>query len=309
MSVAERQITQQQYDLAQLGDGAVFIKRTPDGRLKSVKGLISLQERLGHLAEISGKIMITGAGFNELNKIAGISVITPDKLTLPDGQIVVNPFPIIDRQSGTIEKVWVKKMGIGYSPIGNLVITASTLLYDITMYFIQDIAKKIQQSKTAGRVCLKSMLTEDELKKGIFHSIQGELGVWADYSHPDILKALDTFIQNKLFAERKAQTICERNVMKKHPALAVVNVLPDGPQKARVARVPVIGFCHEFSKDDLLAMAQKVSDGEDVDESGQKADVIDVTAEVSEEDIQASDEDEETGAGAGENTGGQVGMF
>ena len=132
MSVKETKTQEQQtQEIALLGDGAVFVKRTESGLVKAVKAQIRLEEKKGHLAEIQGKVMITGAGYYELNKVAGISIITPNMLTLPDGNKVVNPYPMIDPASGSISKVWVKKMAIGLSPIGNLVITTSTLLYDI----------------------------------------------------------------------------------------------------------------------------------------------------------------------------------
>jgi len=304
-------------EIVALGDGQVFIKRTSSGQVKSVKGFITLREQLGQLAEISNKIMITASGYNELNKIASISVITPEKLVLPSGETVVNPYPIIDPLSKTIEKVWVKKMAVGFGPIGNLVITTSTLLYDITMYFIQDLAKKIQTNKNAGKICMKSTLTSEELQKGVFHAIQGELGVWADYNNPEVLKALDTFIQNKLFAERKAQTICERLVMKKHPALSTVNVLSEGPLKARISKVEVIGFCHDFTREDLLEIAQKAADegaGGEMEVKGHRVQTIDVSGEVTDDEISAGAEGDE-GSGGGEDNSsseipsGQLGLY
>jgi len=287
-------------EFANLGDGAVFIKRTASGIIKSVKGSILLREELGQLAEITpGKVMITANGYNEMNKIASLSIITPKTLTLPSGDIVVNPYPIIDPASKTIEKVWVKKMAVGFSPIGNLVITSSTLLYDITTYFLQDLAKKVQYNKDAGKVTMGALLTDDDLKKGTFHPIQGDLGIWVDYTHKEILKALDTFIQNKLFAERKAQTICERNVMKKHPALSTVNVPAQGPKGKSIAKVTVIGFCHDFNEQELLDLAEKAeSAGEDLEmENGQKVEVIDVDSTITGDDIIASSDDEEQGPG------------
>jgi len=240
--------------------------------------------------------MITANGFNELNKIAGLSIITPKTLTLPNGDIVVNPFPVIDPVSKTIEKVWVKKMAVGYSPIGNMVITSSTLLYDITTYFLQDLAKKVQYNKDAGKITMGALLTEEERQKGTFHPIQGDLGIWVDYTHKEILKALDTFIQNKLFAERKAQTICERNVMKKHPALSTVNVPAQGPEGKRAAKVTVIGFCHDFTEKELLDLAEKAeANGESLElDDGRKVDFIDIDGNVTEEDINTCQEDDES---------------
>jgi hypothetical protein len=280
-------------NVAILGDTEVFIRRGPNGHIKAVKGKVNLLESKGHLAEIQNKVMITEAGYREMNKIAGISIITPEKLTLPDGQVVVNPYPIVDPISGSISKVWVKKIGIGYSPTGNLVITSSTLLYDIQMYFIQDLAKKVQYNKDAGRLCMEQMLSEDDHKKGAFYKIEGNMGVWVDLSHKEVLKAVDTFINNKLFAERKAQTICERNVLKKHPALSTTYVEPNGPTKNRYGQVTVVGFTTDLSKDELMDVASQAERGEEVKIRGEKAEIVETVDEITEEDIQASMDEEE----------------
>lgn len=282
--------------IAELGDGEVFIKRTSTGAIKAIKAKLILREREGHLAVIQGKSMITAAGYNEMNKIAGVSIITPEKLTLPSGDVVVNPFPIIDKESGTIDKVWVKKVGIGFSPIGNLVMTSSTLLYDIRMYFIQDLNKKVQTNKSAGRMCMESMLTDEEKRKGMFLPIQGKMGIWVDLENKDVLKCMDTYIQNKLFAERKAQTIAERNVLKKHPALSQVYVEATGPQYNHIGAVSVVGYTHDLNRDDLQNLASMAEKGEDLTEyKGVKVDVIDanVIDEVEEEDLYTARDEEE----------------
>ncbi|WP_205694139.1 hypothetical protein [Clostridium sp. JN-9] len=284
-------------EIAKLGDGNVFVKRTPRGGIKAIHGKVKLEEKKGHLAIIQNKAMITAAGYNAMNQFAGISIITPEKLTLPDNQVVVNPYPIIDPASGTIDKVWVKKTAIGYSPTGNLVMTSSTLLYDIKMYFIQDLNKKVQYNKGVGRMCMEETLTDDEKKKGMFLRIQGTMGIWVDLTNTDILKCMDTYIQNKLFAERKAQTIAERNALKKHPALCQVYVDAQGPDKAHYGYVDVIGFNSDLTRDDLLKLSQMADEGKMVEEfKGHRVDYVDanVIDDVTEDDVYAARDEEET---------------
>lgn len=277
-------------NVAVLGDGEVFVKKVNGGQIKSVKGSITLNEKNGEIATIQSKTMTTAKGFNTLNQIAGLSIVTPEKLTLPDGQIVVNPYPIIDPESGTISKVWVKKIAIGYSPTGNLVITSSTLLYDIKMYFIQDVMKKVQYNQGAGRVCMESMLTEEEKQNSIFLKIEGFLGVAANIQHKEILKAIDTYINKKQFAERNAQSICERLVMSKHPALASAAYVT---KQGDVARVPVVGYVHDFNREELLDIADKAERGEEIVVGNQKADFIEMVGEATEVDFTADTDDEE----------------
>ena len=292
----EKQLTTQKQEIAKLGDGDVFIKRTSTGAIKAIRGKVKLEEKKGHIAVIQGKAMITAPGYNAMNQFAGVSIITPEKLTLPNGDVVVNPYPIIDPESGTIDKVWVKKTAIGYSPTGNLVMTSSTLLYDIKMYFIQDLNKKVQYNKGAGRMCMEQMLTDEEKKKGMFLRIQGTMGIWVDLTHTEILKCMDTYIQNKLFAERKAQTIAERNALKKHPALCQVYVDAQGPDKNSCGFVDVIGFNSDLTREDLLKLASMAEKGEDIKNfKGAKVDIIDanVIDEITEEDVYAARDEEE----------------
>lgn len=283
-------------EIAKLGDGEVFIKNTPSGGIKAVRARLKLYEKQGHLAIIQGKAMITATGYNEMNKFAGVSIITPEKLTLPSGDVVVNPFPIIDKESGTIDKVWVKKIGIGFSPIGNLVMTSSTLLYDIRMYFIQDLNKKVLYNKEAGRMCMEQMLTDEEKKKGMFLPIQEKMGIWVNFENKEILKCMDTYIQNKLFAERKAQTIAERNVLKKHPSLSQVYVDVTGPDKNHAGMVDVIGWTHDLNRDDLLKLAKIAEEGKNIEDyKGTKIEVVDgnVIDQVGEEDLYTARDEEE----------------
>lgn len=277
-------------NVAVLGDGEVFVKRTESGRIQSVKGAVTLSERNGEIATIQGKTMTTAKGFNTLNQIAGLSIITPEKLTLPDGQIVVNPYPVIDSESGTISKIWVKKIAIGYSPTGNLVVTSSTLLYDINAYFIQDVMKKVQYNQGAGRVCMEQMLTDEEKQSHIFLKIEGFLGIAANIQHKEILKAIDTFINKKQFAERNAQSICERLVMSKHPALASAAYVA---KQGDFARVPVVGYVHDFNREELLDIAGQAENGDEIKVGDQKAEVIESTVEATEADFVADADDEE----------------
>jgi hypothetical protein len=282
-------------NVAVLGDGEVFVKRSGKGEIRAIKGPVLLEEKNSEIAPIQGKTMTTSKGFHKANQIAGLSIITPDRLQNAEGQMVVNPFVILDEKSNSISKVLVKKMAIGYSPIGNLVITSATLLYDIKMYFIQDIMKKVQYNKDAGRVCMIDSVTEEEKKKGEFFRMDGDLGIWVDFSHKDILKALETFIQKKLFAERNAQSICERLVMAKHPALShIAYVNSTGPEKAAAAKVSVVGYFYDVTREELEHIAKAAERGEEIVVKGQKVETIDLgntTASTDEMIVEVDDEE------------------
>jgi hypothetical protein len=261
----------------------VFIKRTETGELRSIKGTLTLYESKGHLAVIEGKAMITANGYYYLNKIAGLSVITPPTLKIEGDREVPNPFPIIDSISGRISKVWCKKNVVGYGPTGNVVVTSNTFSYDIQMYFIKDLVSKVQMSSKAGRICLESQVTEEERKIGAFYKIEGDLGVYVIFSDINVLKAIKTMTENKVFAERKAQTICERNALKRHPAFANIYVDTKGIENNRVAEVTVIGYCHSFDARKLNEISELADSGREIVVEGEKVQVIEATSSSEEE--------------------------
>lgn len=270
-------------DIAVLGDGQVFIRRREDGSIKAVTGAITLSEKKGHICEIQGKFMITNEGYLSLNKVANVSLITPKMLILPNGSTMINPYPVLDEKLGYIKKVWVKKIAIGFSPIGNLVKTSATLLYDPFMYFIQDIIKKIKQNKSCGRICVESMLTDHEKKTGVYFPSIGGVGVWGNLEDMDFLKCFETFNQSTLFAERKAVTICERNALRKHPALSQGYVDARSKDGDRCVRVGVIGYMNDLTREDLERIAEEAEKGGSIKYKGDEVIVIESEAETASE--------------------------
>lgn len=241
---------------ANFDNGDIFVRKTPTGIVKQVKAKIQLFEKKGQIADL-GKSgwMITNEGYIACNKIAGLTMYTPQTMQV-EGRTVPNPYCIIDHESGSVEKVWVRKVVVGFSPMGNLVVTVSTLLYDLKMYLIEDIAKKIQYNKDIGRLCTKASLTEDELLNGFFLPYQGELGIYAKWDHDDIRKVMNTFIGSKKNAERKAQSICERNAYRKHPTIPPMKI--EAPTHGIHEEI-VFGFSHQLTREELQDIAEQAS--------------------------------------------------
>lgn len=277
-------------ELVTLGDGNVFVKRTENGGIKAVSSRLKLEEVKGHLANIKGKVMITAAGYNFLNRIAGLSIITPEKLTLPDGTIAVNPYLVFDKATGFIDKIWVRKIVIGHGPTGNLVATCNTLLYDTRLYFLRDVMGKVKYNKNAGKVCNQNSLSEKEKQQGFFVKLDGDIGLWLNNEDKDVIEAVNTYIDSKTFADRKAQTICEKNCMKKHPALAFNYVNATGKEHNLEAYVDVIGYTSDLTRKDL----ERLSSEENVQEiNGNKIERVEVEDQATVDDIQAEKTEEE----------------
>lgn len=87
-----------------------------------VRAQMTLYERLGQIYKIQGgrkdappKYNITASGYSHLNKVASISVVTPQSVIV-DGRPVPNPHIERNPKTKAIESVNIRKMGIGYSP-------------------------------------------------------------------------------------------------------------------------------------------------------------------------------------------------
>lgn len=291
--LAQRQEAKGYTEVA-LADPQIWVKRTPSGKVTQVKARMTLFETLKEFCVIKGTPMITADGYRKLNQVTSLAVITPDSIQIPDSngdgvRRVANPFPIIDPTSGTQRGVWVKKLAVGYSPMGSLVVSSSTLFYDFTMYFLADLQDKVKDNKLAGRMCFEHQLSEGERNKGIFLPIEGmgqnTLGIYADMENPDVLKAVGTWLQNKHFGERKAQSVCERNALKHHPALAVKLSGVQGPERDRLGQVVVVGWMHDHNRAELEEFAAAADAGKDVEVGGKSIQTIETTGVVTDEDL------------------------
>ncbi len=302
------------YNEVALADPKIWVKRTSKGTITQIKALVTLREAQKEFCVIQGTPMITADGYQRLNQVTSLAVITPDSIKIPanDGQGVIqvaNPFPIRDPVSGTQRGVWVKKLAVGYSPMGSIVVSSSTLFYDFTMYFLADLQEKVRSNKAAGRLCFQHQITDAEKDKGIFLPIESMgdnvLGIWADMQNTDVLKAVSTWMQNKHFGERKAQTVAERNALKHHPALAVKLAGVQGPDKNRYGQVLVVGWMHDHNRAELEEFAAAADAGQD-EVNGKPVQVVETTATVTDEDVATATEEDPEMVSAGNGEAGQA---
>lgn len=276
-----------------LGGNDAIVKMTDSGLIKAVKAKVPLSEKTGEIACVQGKTLLTAPGYYKINQVVGVNFYMPEKLELPNGDIVVNPYPIIDPDSSTLRKVWIRETGVGYNALGNMQVVTITLLYDINVYFADTLMKKIEKNKAAGKLCMESSLTDEEKRTGIFVSVDGPMGLWANMNCPDTFDAVKQFLQDKKFGERKAQSVIERNIIKKITGITYVDAA--GPERARVATVPVIGWTHDLTKEDIEKIVQASQKGErPASYKGYKIDYDDTVGEVTpDEAALAADEEED----------------
>lgn len=290
--------------IVQLEFGEIFLIRDGDTFLNPFSGKVHLSEAKGHLYPFKGKCVVTARGYIQLNKIASINIVTPQTIVV-DG--IAQPNPYIERERSTkmIITVNVRKIGIGYSPVGNITIVDKTLFYNIYTYFIQSIQKRIKDAKSTKEPCAFIGTKSDKLPEygsWVFYKTMSPLGIWVNYRDKEIEACLEDHTQRQRFGDRIAQTIVERNIYKDHPAIGVTTVEATGGEKKHVAEVIVHGYRHPMKSDrinDILKLAEKGSPDLEI-----KAEVIDdVDLDTEKEAIQEESVDDKDGTlfGGGED--------
>jgi len=292
-------------EIALVADFAkLYIKVEGNKYMRPVKAQMALHEKAGHFYKVKNEYGISYPGYLYLNKVASINIVTPQKVMVDEKE---QPNPYIERDPKTklIETVNIRKIGIGYSPIGNITVVDKTLLYNIYSYFIESIQAKMKKVVWEhGKPTDKKMHpdcavigTEDEKpdKEGswAFFETVSPLGLWINYEDPAIIDCLNEHTQRQRFGDRIAQTIVERNILKSHPAIGISKVQPQegGQENNHKAFVTVYGYRHEFGPaqiGEILAQAERGSETIEVE-----AEVIsEVEPEVEAEAIEEVEKEE-----------------
>jgi hypothetical protein len=306
--------------------GDVYIKATKDGQImRPIKAVVKLYEKAGHFYGLPGKwnpetkqmeksFAIAYPGYVHLNKVASVSILTPPTV-IRDG--VEQPNPYVERNPKTraIESVIVRKIGIGYSPAGNLVAIDKTLYYNPYTYFVQSIQAKMSKKKwTKGEKTDESANPNaatvgvegekpDRPGSWVFFPVELPLGIWVNYEDPAIVDCLEEHTQRQRFGDRIAQTIVERNILKDHPAIGVGKVIAKPtsvPEQGLATSVDVFGYRHEQGYADIQALVKQAAKGQG--EIEVKAEVIDTVDETEEGAALA-------GAAEDDRAAGEPGLF
>lgn len=280
--------------------------------LAPVKAEMTLYERLGQICKIRDKWAITSQGYIHLNKVASISIVTPQTVIV-DGRPVPNPHIERDPKTKAILAVNIRKMGIGYSPAGNIVVIDKTLFYNVYTYLIQSIQAKMKQvkyergekteQKQHPNCAVYGIATEKPSKPGSWHFLptEGEIGIWINLEDSAIIDCLEEHTQRQRFGDRIAQKIVERNILKDHPAIGIAQVyIPDSKKgqennQGAVAVVTVYGYRNELQPVNIAEIMKQAENGQDTRAfEVRKEDIVEDEAEVEKAELQnvASDEAE-----------------
>jgi len=288
--------------LVQLNFAEVLATKHGGQILNPFEAKLVLSESKGHLYRMKGKFAISGTGYVHLNRIASINLVTPqnvvvDKMSYPNPNIERHPV------TKAIETVNIRKMAIGFSPVGNIVAIDKTLFYNVYTYFIQSIQAKMKKSD--GEECALYGTRRDrpskEKGRWVFFETVRPLGIWINYTHAAIISCLEEHTQRQRFGDRIAQKIAERNCLKDHPAIGVSPAAGrfaagDTQTENGLADVKVWGWRHELDSIAIRGVADRAERGDGSIKTEES--IIDAEVEEEKEVIK------ETAEAAGEETEG-----
>jgi hypothetical protein len=275
--------------LSELNDKQFLVRRTPKGTFIPVASAITLYEAKAQLAPVgmsksdddeddgaaASNFMRTNLGYQAYNKVANLTILTPERIYI-DGfdRPCPNPYLEIDGQSGMVNRAVCRKQCFGFSPLGVMVITSITVSFNPKATFIKDAMKKIQRDKSAGRLMTKAAaeaLGDDFW----FFPVEGDYGIAVYLGNAQILKAFNTYLRTKDFADRRVQTIAERIVYSKHPCMpqGALRNLP-GTAKNHTVKEAVYGYIHDLSQEEIQDAAAAANEGEAPTVRGQRVETI-----------------------------------
>ncbi|MCG3112408.1 MAG: hypothetical protein MCM46_11390 [Candidatus Manganitrophus sp. SB1] len=249
-------------NVALLGDGEVFIRRDASGVMRACKMPVPLSERNKEIQRIGEHWMITSAGADKLNQLPGLNIMTPPSVVV-DGKEVSNPYIERHPKTRAIQSVYVRKIIFGPNPIGNMVGVDYTLFFNVYTYFLQDLQVKVRRYPVCGTYGMKekppASLSPDRPGRAlVFFEIEDPVGLWVDLSHGEIQEVFNQHVSRQKFGDRHAQSICTRNALLKHPAIAAKTVeVQNG-----VAKITVYGFKHDFDFKKFAELGEKIEKGQ-----------------------------------------------
>lgn len=287
-------------DVARLGDGNVFFLEEAGQTKRAFKVRVDLEypHQFCFPAGADAKSMITAEGYDKLNQYAGIEVFRPKTVIAQDGAERGNPYFERDPKTGAMLSVFMRGIGIGYAPTGNLTAVDQTVYVNLQTLLVQEVQAKIKKYPALGMLgSADQRPTEityygDNGQKGFkrvvnetptvqkcvgawhFIPLASGMGYWVNISHPEIQAAFDSFTQKQRFLERTTFSILKRLIISSHPAVAAKTPVVTDLQKGEYnkitsakAHVVIFGFKADSrdaqkKREELEAMATRVADGE-----------------------------------------------
>ena len=272
-----------------------LVRFTDTGAIKSQEVEVELSYRSNHFwkletskwnsvtreNDVTTVYKMTAEGYEELNKAAGLKVLSEPTFNL-NGDTFTNPAIIVD-DTGRKNTVYYKTTLYGYGPDGEIHFSSTLIHYNATDELISSILSKIKwQSSDKSKVTPMGQMMDDTAFKtyketcpyAIFIPTDDfggiKLGIAVDVSRKEFLE-LRYAHQDKINnLEKKIQTVAKRNAYRKHPATAVYSINPEKKFDAEgkfidlIAKIRVVRWMECDPEKESLAI-QKYTDTVDVE--------------------------------------------
>jgi len=250
------QVNTKMYELVKFGSDKTLVSITPEGQITAIQSEVELSIENKDIVVIQGNPVITASGFDKLNRIAGISLLVPQKIDMPGKGPQPNPYFVFDPATGAIRLVIAKMVAIGFSSVGNLVICEQTLIFDLLSYFKMDSIAKIRAVKGCGKIANKLTLNDKEKNWFFIPVLDENYGICLDPLHPEFINIIKEHTQRQRFAERIAMGILKRNCLRHHPAIGITNVILGEGGKCKI---PMLAWRKDLDMEELRKIAEDKS--------------------------------------------------
>jgi len=251
--------------------GDLVLKVDEDGIIRRFRVTMSLQSKRD-VTSFSGKGFIGVPGTDRLNQVMSLTILTPNSIFV-DNKAVTNPY-IERNKQGLAIGVTVKKVAIGYSMTGQLVAIDHTVSYNAHTLLLQSLSKVVGNGSAVcflGTEDDEPASGKDHKARWIFIPIVEPMGYWIDLTRPAIQNVMKAHVNILTTLERRAQSICTRNVIAHHPACGGAYAEPDG---AGGWKKTVYGIRKEADPVGLEKKVQAIQAGEEIGNVFEDAEVI-----------------------------------
>lgn len=204
---------------------------------------------------------LTAVALDKANAVLGVKIFKPP--TVCTDTTGPKPNPYVHRDAnGAVEYVQVRGVGVWRNLIGNLCCRDLTITFDVRTYFAQDcwskwMGKKSDAPKTWGKAYAHGQVPESELGPSkLIVAMPAGVDLVMDLRDKEVLGLVGEHTTRQKFADRIAQTICHRILIRK--ALGAVVPSADGA-------LPVTGWIEPDADLEEIAcaaegMQQKIGD-------------------------------------------------
>lgn len=245
------------------------MSRSTDSRKKSIVKLYE-QDREFYQEHRDGEdptILGTVKGYKRLAHAAGVKILTPPKLSHGGGE-VSNPFVV--REGGHLVEIMSRKIAFGYDHHGEPTAVDQIILFNPMNHLAKKLLEIAKKYPAIAIIKNRASIQAAKLKQGMFISLADtgitDVGVWVeDIGHPELTEIWTEYHNSVLYAERNAQTICERSAIRKHPGIPEFSdsMLSDD---GLFLSVPLYAWSvNELESKEMTEIASKIELGKTVD--------------------------------------------